>query len=142
METALDIYSGAGAVGTYSKEWLKIQTKAPLPIEKLDPQLLVLQTAFPTVVRNYDPMEFAALRQLWYDIFKNVPEQLMKEAIRRFIINDRKGFFPSPGQIVGCIESIVQEQETQEMLRRNREHFERVDRYERLVKAGENCSNC
>lgn len=92
-------------------KWVAIQTENTLPIESINAQLLVLQTAFPTVVRNYDHYEFQALQQLWYDIFKNVPEQLMREAIRRYIINDRKGFFPSPGQIIGCIKQIVLEQE-------------------------------
>ena len=99
------------------KTWLSIQTDNALPLESINSQLLILQTAFPTVVRNYDEYEVQALQQLWYDIFKNVPEQLMREAIKRFIINDRKGFFPSPGQIVGYIEQIVAEQKEAEMLR-------------------------
>jgi hypothetical protein len=99
------------------KTWLSIQTENALPLESINSQLLVLQTAFPTIVRNYDEYEVQALQQLWYDIFKNVPEQLMREAIKRFIINDRKGFFPSPGQIVGYIEQIVAEQKEAEMLR-------------------------
>lgn len=99
------------------KTWLSIQTENALPLESINSQLLILQTAFPTVVRNYDEYEVQALQQLWYDIFKNVPEQLMREAIKRFIINDRKGFFPSPGQIVGYIEQIVAEQKEAEMLR-------------------------
>ncbi len=93
------------------KTWLSIQTETTLPPEKINSQLLVLQTAFPAVVRNYDEYEFQALQNLWYDIFKNVPEQLMREAVKRFIINERKGFFPSPGQIIGYIEQIVAEQE-------------------------------
>lgn len=99
------------------KTWLSIQTENALPLESINSQLLILQTAFPTVVRNYDEYEVQALQQLWYDIFKNVPEQLMREAVKRFIINDRKGFFPSPGQIVGYIEQIVAEQKEAEMLR-------------------------
>lgn len=98
------------------KTWLSIQTENALPIESINSQLLVLQTAFPTIVRNYDEYEVQALQQLWYGIFKNVPEQLMREAIMRFIINDRKGFFPSPGQIVGYIEQIVAEQQEAELV--------------------------
>lgn len=101
-----------------SKSWLSIQSDDLLPAEVMDSQLLVLQTAFPTVVRNYDKYEYQALRSLWYEIFKNVPEQLLKEAIKRFIINDRKGFFPSPGQIVGYIEQIVEERKFNELVSR------------------------
>lgn len=104
-------------------KWVAIQTENTLPIESINAQLLVLQTAFPAIVRNYDQYEFQALQQLWYDIFKNVPEQLMREAIRRYIINDRKGFFPSPGQIIGCIKQIVLEQEE---TARMREYYQRL----------------
>lgn len=124
------------------KTWLSIQTEDALPIETISEQLLVLQTAFPTIVRNYDEYEVQALQQLWYDIFKNVPEQLMREAIKRFIINDRKGFFPSPGQIVGEIEQIVAEQKEAELMKRLLEHQEAMLEYDRLVEKGENCSNC
>lgn len=124
------------------KTWLSIQTENALPLESINSQLLVLQTAFPTVVRNYDEYEVQALQQLWYDIFKNVPEQLMREAIKRFIINDRKGFFPSPGQIVGYIKQIVAEQKEAEMLRDILKLQEATAEYNRLVKKGENCANC
>lgn len=98
--------------------WLSIQTEATLPPEAISAQLLILQTAYPTIVRNYDQYEFQALQNLWYDIFKNIPEQLLKEAIKRFIINDRKGFFPSPGQIIGYIEQIVYEKKFNELVSR------------------------
>lgn len=124
------------------KTWLSIQTENALPLESINSQLLVLQTAFPTVVRNYDEYEVQALQQLWYDIFKNVPEQLLREAIKRFIINDRKGFFPSPGQIVGYIEQIVTEQKEAEMVRSMLECQEAMAEYYRLVKNGKNCANC
>lgn len=122
--------------------WLSIQEESETPPEVLNSQLLVLQTAFPTVVRNYDQYEFQALQSLWQEIFKHVPEQLMKEAVKRFIVNDRKGFFPSPGQIIGCIEEIVEEQKEaariEDWIKLQRE----LDRYFELVRAGENCTNC
>lgn len=124
------------------KTWLSIQTEDALPIETISEQLLVLQTAFPTIVRNYDEYEVQALQQLWYDIFKHVPEQLMREAIKRFIINDRKGFFPSPGQIVGYIEQIVAEQKEAELMKCILERQEAIWEYDRLVEKGENCTNC
>ena len=124
------------------KTWLSIQTETTLPPESINSQLLVLQTAFPTVVRNYDQFEFQAMQKLWYDIFKNVPELLMQEAIKRFIINDRKGFFPSPGQIIGYIEQIAQEQKEAEEERRMIERLEKLLEYDNRVKKGENCANC
>ena len=133
-------------VTKYSENWLSVQTAQPMPKEKLNAQLLVLQTAFPTVVRGYDQMEFKALQSLWYDVFKNVPEELMSEAIRRFIINDRKGFFPSPGQIVGYIEQIVNEQNVQrwreELMREQERQRAAEEEDERALAAGIKCENC
>lgn len=108
-----------------SDEWLSVQSETFLPQEVVDSQLLVLQTAFPSVVRNYDEYEYQALRNLWYEIFKRVPQDLMEEAIKRFIINDRKGFFPSPGQIVGYIEQIVMERKFEKLLSRTYERYRR-----------------
>ncbi len=107
------------AISLYStsKEWLSAQTNVLMPLEKLNAQLLILQTAFPLSVRNYDEYEFKALQSLWYEIFKNVPEELMNEAVKRFIITERKGFFPSPGQIVGCIEDIMRNREAEKLER-------------------------
>lgn len=108
--TAISLYST-------SKEWLSAQTNVLMPLENLNAQLLILQTAFPLSVRNYDEYEFKALQSLWYEIFKNVPEELMNEAVKRFIITERKGFFPSPGQIVGCIEDIMRNREAEKLER-------------------------
>ncbi|GHU51683.1 hypothetical protein AGMMS49975_05900 [Clostridia bacterium] len=130
------------ALTTYSKNWLAAQIERPLTEKQLSAQLMTLQTAFPTVVRNYEPLEFKAMQMLWYEIFKNVPEEIMREAIRRFIINDRKGFFPSPGQIVGCIEQIVKEEQDRRDEIATQEHLARLREYQRLVEIGENCGNC
>lgn len=100
------------------KDWLALQTEAELTPMQINKQLMVLSTAFPTVVRNYDDYEVKAMQELWYSIFKNVPEELFQEGIKRYIINDRKGFFPSPGQIVGIIVDIVEKRKWEEINRR------------------------
>lgn len=125
-----------------SDKWIAIQTESTLPLESINSKLLALQTAFPTIVRNYDQHEFEALQNLWYDIFKNVPEQLMNEAIKRFIIADRKGFFPSPGQIIGYIEQIVEEQQAAEERQKMLEYQEEMRKQHDLIYAGERCENC
>lgn len=101
-----------------SKEWTEIQTNEALTPAQINKQLMVLSTAFPTVVRNFDPYEFKATQELWYNIFKNVPEELLQEAVMQYIINERKGFFPSPGQIIGIITEIVKKREMDELMNR------------------------
>ena len=101
-----------------SKEWIEIQTNEPLTPSQINKQLMVLSTAFPTVVRNFDPYEFKATQELWYSIFKNVPEELFQEAVKKYIINERKGFFPSPGQIIGIITEIVKKREMDDLMKR------------------------
>lgn len=101
-----------------TQKWVSIQEKTELSQMQINKQLMVLSTAFPTIVRNYDQYEYKAMQELWYSIFKNVPEELFQEGVKRYIINDRKGFFPSPGQIVGIILGIVQERENAEFIRR------------------------
>lgn len=102
-----------------SRNWLQIQQETPNTLESVAKQLLVLQTAYPTITRSYNKSEYRSLLKLWYSIFRFVPENTMREAIRRYIINDRKGFFPVPGQIVGYIEQIVGEENAAREAREN-----------------------
>lgn len=103
----------------FSRNWLQIQQETPNTLESVAKQLLVLQTAYPTITRSYSKSEYQTLLKLWYSIFRFVPENTMREAIRRYIINDRKGFFPVPGQIVGYIEQIVGEENAAREAREN-----------------------
>ncbi len=114
-----------------SKEWIEIQTQNVLTPAQINKQLMVLSTAFPTIVRNFDEYEFKATQELWYGIFKNVPEELLQEAVMRYIINERKGFFPSPGQIIGIMTEIVKKRQMDDLMKQIMEQ----DR--RRAKAGE-----
>lgn len=102
-----------------SRNWLQIQQETQVAVKSIADQLMVLQTAYPTTTRNYSKSEYKAMLGLWYSVFSKVPEDTMREAIRRYIINDRKGFFPVPGQIVGYIEQIVSEQNAAQEAREN-----------------------
>lgn len=102
-----------------SRNWLQIQQETPNTPESIAKQLLVLQTAYPTITRSYSESEYKALLSLWCSIFRFVPEDIMRRAILRYIINDRKGFFPVPGQIVGYIEQIVGEENAAREAREN-----------------------
>ena len=98
-------------------EWNKLQVAETLTPAQVNTQLMVLATAYPTIVRKYDQYEYKATQELWYSIFKNVPEELFQEAVKRYIINDSKGFFPAPGQIVGIIMEIVKQRENERFVK-------------------------
>ena len=104
--------------------------------------LLTLRTAFPTQARNYSDGEFDMLTALWLEIFAEVESGILHEAVIRFITTDRKGFFPSPGQIMGIVEEIQAEcQERIEKERRDR-HSDYLRQIQRRIDGGENCSTC
>lgn len=105
-------------VGEYGKGWLSAQTKQEMPIAALNRQLLILRTGFRNAFKDYTDDDFRCMQSLWYEVFKNIPEELFSEAITRFICTERKGFPPSVGQIIGCVEQILEERENNELLRR------------------------
>jgi hypothetical protein len=72
-------------------------------------ELLRLQVAYPAQSRKFAPEEIRATNALWKEIFAGVDPRVFHEAVTRFIRDDRKAFFPSPGQISGFVEKILQE---------------------------------
>jgi hypothetical protein len=134
--------SESTALVSYSDNWLAAQTVKPLTEKQLDTELAVLATAFPTVVRGYDASEHKAMKALWHGIFRNIPQEVLREAILRFIINDRKGFFPAPGQIVGYVEQIAAEHKAERDRIAHEAHMTMLREIDRRIKAGENCSTC
>lgn len=113
-----DVVESSAPVGEYSEKWISAQTKQEMPIAALNRQLLVLRTGFRTFFKDYTDEDFRLMQSLWYEVFKHIPEELFAEAISRFICTERKGFPPSIGQIVGCVEQIVKERESAEFLKR------------------------
>jgi hypothetical protein len=104
--------------------------------------LLTLRTAFPTQSRNYSDREFDMLTALWLEIFVEIERGILNEAIIRFVTADRKGFFPSPGQVMGIVEDIQAERKAkidEERLERHREYLRQI---QRRIDNGENCSTC
>lgn len=88
-------------------------------------ELARLQTAYPTQARNYSQTEVEVTCALWADIFGRIHPQVFHEAVDRFILNDRKGFFPTPGQVVKYVEDIISEV---------REVKDYLESYERMKK--------
>jgi bacterioferritin-associated ferredoxin len=104
--------------------------------------LLTLRTAFPTQTRNYSDREHDMLAALWLEIFIDVEPGIVQEAIIRFISADRKGFFPSPGQVMQYVEDIQAERERQETEERIRRHAMYLCELQQRIDNGENCSTC
>ena len=104
--------------------------------------LLTLRTAFPTQARNYSDREHDVLTALWLEIFAEVEPGLLREAIMRFVATDRKGFFPSPGQVMGLVEDIRAERKRKEDEERAERHYAELREHQRRIDNGENCSTC
>jgi len=104
--------------------------------------LLTLRTAFPTQTRNYSDKEHDMLMALWLEIFVALEPGIINEAILRFIATDRKGFFPSPGQIMGIIVDIQAERERQATQERIKAHAIYLRQLQNRIDNGENCSTC
>ena len=104
--------------------------------------LLTLRTAYPTQARNYSDKEHDMLAALWLEIFAEVKPDILHEAIMRFVATDRKGFFPSPGQVMGIAEDIIKEREWRETEKRIAEHAVYLRELQKRIDNGENCSTC
>jgi hypothetical protein len=104
--------------------------------------LLTLRTAFPTQARNYNDREHDMLIALWLEIFAETAPDIFHEAIMRFVATDRKGFFPSPGQVMGFAEDIIKEREWKETEAQLERHAEYLRAIQKRIDNGENCSTC
>ena len=104
--------------------------------------LLTLRTAFPTQTRNYSDREHDMMMALWLEIFVAIETGIFHEAILRFVTADRKGFFPSPGQIMGIIVDIQAERERQAAEERSKAHAMYLKEIQKRIDNGENCSTC
>jgi hypothetical protein len=122
-------------VGMTEQEWAIYDAEVSIG-------LLTLRTAFPTQARNYSDREHDVLIALWLDIFAEIEPGLLREAIMRFISTDRKGFFPAPGQIMGCAEEIQVERERQAAAERIEAHRVYLRELQKRIDNGENCSTC
>ena len=75
--------------------------------------LFILNTAYPAVTKNFSDDDIKELTALWNTIFCDIEPEILNEAVIRFVKNDRKGFFPAPGQVMGHVEQIAAEREAE-----------------------------
>jgi hypothetical protein len=105
-------------------------------------ELFKLRTAYPTQARNYSDIETDALTALWLEVFTGIDGRVLHQAVIRFITDDRKAFFPSPGQIMGYVEQINKEIEAEKQSRAFDMQMQELREYEWLISEGEHCGNC
>lgn len=87
-------------------------------------ELGILSVAFPVQSRKFSPKEVEMTGKLWNEIFLRVDPLILHEAVSCFIHSDRKGFFPSPGLIVGEVLDIVKRRESERVVARDRKLLE------------------
>jgi hypothetical protein len=82
------------------------------------------------------------MNALWREIFLTVEPRLLHDAVVRFITNDRKSFFPSPGQIVGYVEQIIAEKTREQERIETERHWAKIRAYQERIANGEHCGTC
>ena len=105
-------------------------------------ELYTLRMAYPVQARKFTEREVSRTNELWAEIFTGIDLRLLHKAIIRFIATDRKAFFPSPGQIIGVLEDIISEEETERKRIAAEKHWAKVAETEQRIARGENCSTC
>ena len=105
-------------------------------------ELFKLKTAYPTQAQNWTDTDWDAREALWLEVFAGIDPWVIHEGVLRFIKNDRKGFFPAPGQVMGYVEDVAAEREKEQKRIVAEAHWARVAESDKRVAAGENCSTC
>jgi hypothetical protein len=80
---------------------------SPINDRTIGNSILKLRVSFPT--KSFSEEEGKALLLVWGECFAGGRVDVFEEAVRRFIKNDKKGFFPSPGMIMAECENIMSE---------------------------------
>ena len=64
------------------------------------------------------------IEETWLRAFKDVSPELLEEAVHNFIISDKKGYLPKPGQIVELLVKGIKDIE-------NKRYYANLERLER-----------
>jgi len=93
-----------------------------------------VRVLFDTEHLKNDKDYIAIIEDTWLRAFKDTDPELLEQAVHEFIISDKKGYLPKPGQIV---ELLVKGVETIKS-RRYWQKFERMERERLFAKYHEN----
>jgi hypothetical protein len=86
-----------------------------------------VRVLFDTEHLKSDKDYIAIIEDTWLRTFKDTDPQLLEEAVQNFIVSDKKGYLPKPGQIVELLVKGVKDIERSryfaELERREREYL-------------------
>jgi hypothetical protein len=68
-----------------------------------------VRVLFDTEHLKNDKDYIAIIEDTWLRTFKDIDPQLLEEAVHNFIVSDKKGYLPKPGQIVELLVKGVKE---------------------------------
>jgi len=83
-----------------------------------------VRVLFDTEHLKNDKDYIAIIEDTWLRAFKDTDPELLEQAVHEFIISDKKGYLPKPGQIV---EMLVKGVETI----KSRRYWQKIERMER-----------
>ncbi|MCL2215430.1 MAG: replicative helicase loader/inhibitor [Defluviitaleaceae bacterium] len=78
-------------------------------------ELLKLRYAFPVQSQSASVETATNTAMVWAEALMGIEPEIIHAAVAKFIKDDRKGFFPSPGQIVGLAEKIIIERKNHDL---------------------------
>jgi len=93
-----------------------------------------VRVLFDTEHLKNDKDYIAIIEDTWLRAFKDTDPELLEQAVHEFIVSDKKGYLPKPGQIVELLVKGVQTIER----RRYWEKFERLERERLFARLHEN----
>jgi len=83
-----------------------------------------VRVLFDTEHLKADKDYIAIIEDTWLRAFKDTDPELLEQAVHEFIVSDKKGFLPKPGQIVELLVKGVEEI-------KSRRYWEKIERMER-----------
>ena len=71
----------------------------------------VIKATYPTHFARYTTADFDNLIQAWQAVLEDYTYQQASAGLRIYLASDTKGFPPSPGQVIDCIQKTMAHQE-------------------------------
>ena len=111
-------------------------------LKNISDNLSYLSVIYYAQSHNYSEDEAIILNLIWVENFKNIEMDIFTEAVNRFIKNDKKGFFPVPGQIMGYVEEINEERHNEKYNAVIKIQKAKIEEIEKLKDDNGDYSNC